>query len=104
MSKAEEIKNKLSNQKTNAAKKYMEQWSENKNNSTKSTDSTEESKNKLSRFQDKQSIEDTHTRQTFLIQNDLAEELNDLSQKNKKGFKTAFINQAIESALNEYKK
>jgi hypothetical protein len=43
-------------------------------------------------------VEDTHTRATFLFRNDLSEKLNDLS-KDKRGFKTLFINQAIELLL-----
>ncbi|WP_051633651.1 hypothetical protein [Bacillus sp. UNC41MFS5] len=49
----------------------------------------------------KPTVEDTHIRTTFLFRKDLAKRLDRLS-KNKRGFKTAFINEAIEALLNEY--
>ncbi|WP_047981736.1 hypothetical protein [Ornithinibacillus contaminans] len=48
----------------------------------------------------KQKIEDTHTRSTFLVRNELLARFDKLA-KGKHGFKTEFINYAIESALNE---
>lgn len=48
----------------------------------------------------KQKVEDTHTRQTFLVRNELLARFDKLA-KGKHGFKTEFINYAIESALNE---
>lgn len=45
-------------------------------------------------------VEDTHTRSTFLIENQLLKRLNKLA-KNRHGFKTNFINYAIVKALNE---
>lgn len=48
-------------------------------------------------------VEDTHTRSTFLFRNDLQERLDKLAKKSKvRGFKTEFINDAIEKMLNEY--
>lgn len=48
----------------------------------------------------KETVEDTHTRTTFLFRKDLAKRLDRLS-KNKRGFKTMFINKAIEALLDE---
>ncbi|WCK57719.1 hypothetical protein PP175_27165 (plasmid) [Aneurinibacillus sp. Ricciae_BoGa-3] len=55
-----------------------------------------------SRF-NKQRVEDTHTRRTFLVRNDLLERLDAISEK-KHGFKIEFINLAIEAALQELEK
>lgn len=50
----------------------------------------------------KEKIEDTHTRRTFLVRNELLKELDDFaSQINNTGFKTEFINYAIEKGLLE---
>lgn len=51
----------------------------------------------------KETVEDTHTRATFLFRNDLAKRLDKLA-KNKRGFKTMFINKAIEALLDEMEK
>lgn len=56
---------------------------------------------RLKRVKNKKRIEDTHTRRTFLIRNDLLEQLDAVS-KGAHGFKIEFINIAIESALEEY--
>ena len=48
----------------------------------------------------KEKVEDTHIRTTFLFRKDLAKRLDKLS-KNKRGFKTMFINKAIEALLDE---
>lgn len=49
-------------------------------------------------------VEDTHTRSTFLVRNELLKELNAIAKKNGHGFKTEFINLAIEMALEELKR
>ena len=51
----------------------------------------------------KPTVEDTHTRATFLFRNDLAKRLDKLA-KGKRGFKTEFLNTAIEALLNEMEK
>jgi len=51
----------------------------------------------------KETVEDTHTRTTFLFRKDLAKRLDKLS-KNKRGFKTMFMNKAIEALLDEMEK
>lgn len=48
----------------------------------------------------KPTVEDTHIRTTFLFRRDLQKRLDKLA-KNKRGYKTDFINKAIESLLNE---
>jgi len=51
----------------------------------------------------KKTVEDTHTRTTFLFRNDLVKRLDKLA-KDKRGFKTMAINKAIENLLNELEK
>ena len=48
----------------------------------------------------KERVEDTHTRNTFLIRNDLMKRLNHFS-KHRRGFKTEFINYVVEQGLDE---
>ena len=51
------------------------------------------------KYQEKENrltVEETHIRTTFLFRRDLAKRFNKLS-KNKRGFKTQFINDAIKS-------
>ena len=49
----------------------------------------------------KKGIEDTHTRQTFLIRNDLAKRLDRLAKARGKGWKTKVANMLIEKMLDE---
>jgi hypothetical protein len=69
--------------------------------------SIEQVKNEfLSMFEEKnkkETMENTHTRTTFLFRKDLAKRLDKLA-KNKRGFKTMFINKAIEALLDEMEK
>jgi hypothetical protein len=51
----------------------------------------------------KETVEDTHIRTTFLFRKDLAKRLDKLA-KNKRGFKTMFMNKAIEALLDELEK
>lgn len=51
----------------------------------------------------KKRIEDTHTRCTYLVRNDLEKRVNAYAEGNF-GFKTSFINYAIEAALEDYDK
>jgi len=53
--------------------------------------------------QKRETVEETHVRTTFLFRKDLQKRLDKLS-KNKRGFKTMFLNQAIESMLDELEK
>lgn len=65
-------------------------------------DEIEQFKSKYEQKTKKPTVEDTHTRTTFLFRNDLKKELDKLS-KNKRGFKTEFINHAIETYLRNYR-
>lgn len=47
-------------------------------------------------------VEDTHKRMTFLVENDLKDEFNELTE-GKWGLKTKLINKAIRDMLNEIK-
>jgi hypothetical protein len=49
----------------------------------------------------KKKVEDTHTRTTFLMRNDLLNKVNTLSLEKGRGFKTHFFNQAIENLLED---
>lgn len=49
----------------------------------------------------KPTIEDTHTRQTYLIRNDLLKRMNKAAKGKKRGFKTDLVNFAIEKVLDE---
>ncbi|MEH7440493.1 hypothetical protein V7182_23885 [Neobacillus drentensis] len=51
----------------------------------------------------KEKVEDTHIRTTFLFRKDLSKRLEKLA-KNKRGFKTLFMNKAIEALLDELEK
>ncbi|RDU34707.1 hypothetical protein DRW41_22035 [Neobacillus piezotolerans] len=51
----------------------------------------------------KETMEDTHVRTTFLFRKDLSKRLDKLA-KNKRGFKTMFLNKAIEALLDELEK
>ena len=55
----------------------------------------------IQRKKSRQTVDMTHTRQTYLIQNDLIERLERLAKKRDRGFKTQLINYALERVLNE---
>lgn len=48
----------------------------------------------------RKTVEDTHTRATYLVRNDLLKRLDKLA-KGKRGFKTLFVNKAMEALLND---
>lgn len=52
----------------------------------------------------KPTVEDTHTRGTFLIQNDLLKRLDTLAKGQKRGFKTKLVNYALKDFLDEVEK
>jgi hypothetical protein len=52
----------------------------------------------------KKTVEETHTRQTYLIRNDILDRLQKNSMKQGKGFKTKVINYALEQFLDELEK
>lgn len=49
----------------------------------------------------KKTIEDTHTRSTFLVKNELLARMDKLAKKRKRGFKTDLVNHAIEQLLDD---
>ncbi|MCP3033441.1 hypothetical protein LF817_19125 [Halobacillus sp. A1] len=49
----------------------------------------------------KEKVEDTHSRHTFLVRNDLLKRLNKLA-KGRRGFMKEFINHVIETGLDKY--
>lgn len=55
-------------------------------------------------FVSKPTMEDTHTRRTFLIKNDLLKQLDKTSDKPKNFTKTKFINYILEKGLEELKR
>ena len=52
----------------------------------------------------KPTVEDTHTRGTFLIQNELLERLDALAKGQKRGFKTKLVNYALKEFLDQAEK
>jgi len=51
---------------------------------------------------DKQKLKDTHVRRTFLVENDLLDKLDEITDKTQnKSFKTEFINYVIRQGLDE---
>lgn len=54
----------------------------------------------MNKKKNQKKIEDTHKRQTFLIKNELIEELESLYRVYGYGFKTEFINLAIKHQIN----
>jgi len=48
-------------------------------------------------------VEDTHTRGTYLIENDLLKELNKLAKGKRKGFKTKVINTGLKIVLQSFR-
>lgn len=49
----------------------------------------------------RETVEDTHTRQTYLVRNDLIKRLDKLAKNKARGFKTMLVNHAIEKVLEE---
>lgn len=50
----------------------------------------------------KQKIEETHTRATFLIDDEILKKFNNICESEGRGFKTKAINLAIKSFINDY--
>ena len=49
----------------------------------------------------RETVEDTHTRKTFIVRNDLLRELDKLSKKQGRGFQTWFVNMAFERLIDD---
>lgn len=74
------------------------------NNETNSLDSLSKSINEM--FEEKskkKTMEETHTRKTFLIENELLKEFNKLT-KNKRGYQTMLINEVLRAVIESHKK
>lgn len=88
-------------------KSEVEQENENVNNNNKQIQLNEQDKGFLEQFQaivKKPTIEETHKRQTFLIDKRLLKRLDRIAKRQPKGFKTHFLNYALEKALDELEK
>jgi|SRR5699024_3046766 len=71
----------------------------------KSNNSENSSKELSDIVKRKKRIEDSHTRRTFLVKNELLERLDNLANKvNNTGFKTEFINYIMEKGLSDLEK
>lgn len=55
---------------------------------------------KLSVKRNAKTKEETHTRTTFLLNNELKQRLDSLADKKERGYKTDFLNSAVEAMLN----
>jgi len=51
---------------------------------------------------ERKTFEELHTRTSFFVRNELRKELDRVARREPHGFKTKFINYAIEKALREY--
>lgn len=72
-----------------------------------STQETAASVELIKSFKDstkRETVEDTHTRKTFIVRNELLRELEKLSRKQGRGFQTWFVNMAFERLLDELQK
>lgn len=95
---AEEIEVVHSPKKEKAKKKTK---SKNANNKKMTVTHPKSSSGLSSLLKGKKRLEDTHTRRTFLVRNDLLDRLDEYAEKaDNISFKTDFINYIIEEALN----
>lgn len=72
----------------------------------RSTQETASSVELIRSFKDsvkRETVEDTHTRKTFIVRNDLLRELEKMSRKQGRGFQTWFVNMAFERLLEDLK-
>lgn len=58
-------------------------------------------KKEVRKAQSRPTMEDTHVRSTFLFRRDLQERLDRIAETQPRGFKTKFLNIAIESLLDQ---
>lgn len=68
------------------------------------TEHENENTESLLRAFDKQRVEDTHTRATYLIKNETLKKLEKISRGKGKGFKTQLVNYALERMLDDLSK
>src|SRR5699024_5727006 len=96
----------MSEKKLNHMEEKLNQFNEKKSNMTAAHALNEEispeenERSIIDLVKKKERVEDTHTRNTFLIRNDLIKRLNNFS-KHRRGFKTEFINYVVEKGLDE---
>jgi len=96
----------MSKEKLNQMEEKLNQFNDKKTNMTaahalnEEIPSEENERSIIDLVKKKERVEDTHTRNTFLIRNDLMKRLNHFSKK-RRGFKTEFINYVIEQGLDE---
>ncbi|MBD1373830.1 hypothetical protein IC620_15910, partial [Hazenella sp. IB182357] len=69
-------------------------------NEDKNTDYVSEFVDEWKEFSKRKTVEDTHTRATFLVDNELLKRFNKLA-KGKRGFKSKLINKALSDALDK---
>src|SRR5699024_578095 len=96
----------MSKKRLNHMEEKLNQFNEKKKNMTTAHALNEEiqsgknEKSIIDNIKKKKKVEYTHTRNTFLIRNDLLKRLNNLS-KHRRGFKTEFINYVVEQGLDD---
>ncbi|WP_188208307.1 hypothetical protein [Alkalibacillus aidingensis] len=92
-------------------KQDKEESKEKKVKETKALEETEERTEDFKAFltsevegkRKKTTIEDTHTRLTFLLENELYDEFNEIAQREGRGFKTHVLNAAVRKIVEAYK-
>src|SRR5699024_11762983 len=96
----------MSKKKLNHMEDKLDQFNKKKSNMTaahalnEGVPSEENERSIIDLVKKKERVEDTHTRNTYLIRNDLMKRLNNYS-KHRRGFKTEFINYVVEQGLDE---
>jgi hypothetical protein len=80
----------------------VEQENQNMNQNNNPIQSNQQDKGFLEQFLVKRpTIEETHKRQTFLIDKQILKRLDRLAKKHPKGFKTHFVNYCLKKGLDE---
>lgn len=93
----EQMLNQFKKKEVNPTAALIEPLKKNEDTATKT-----EAKNLSEIVKKRKKVEDTHTRRTFLVKNELLERLDEFADRvNNTGFKTEFINYIMEKGLNE---
>lgn len=71
-------------------------------NETDTPDSVDSLLEMMRAQKERKTFEELHTRTSFFVRNELRKELDRVARREPHGFKTKFINYAIEKALREY--
>jgi|SRR5699024_8769999 len=91
----EQMLNQFKSKEVNPTAALVEPLKKNENPGT-------ESKGLSNIIKKRKKVEETHTRRTFLVKNELLERLDEFADRvNNTGFKTEFINYIMEKGLNE---